>query len=90
MKVLKFSADWCSPCHMMKPIVKEVASELDVEVVEINTDEASDTTRRYGIRSIPTLVFVSDEGTEIGRVTGVTSKENLLSKMKEALGGSKD
>lgn len=68
MKLLKFSAVWCSPCKVMAPIVEKVLSDEqfdNVELVNINIDEQPDAAREYGIRAIPTLLLVNSENNEV-------------------------
>lgn len=73
-----FWAAWCGPCKIMTPIVKEIESEVkDVEFKKINVDEDSATAAKYGVMSIPTFV-VEQDGKEVGRKIGVTSKQELL------------
>jgi thioredoxin 1 len=68
-RVLKFSAEWCAPCKQLKIALKN--SDISVEIEEIDVDEYSDIAKTYGIRSIPTLVYLCDE-VEVGRLLGVT------------------
>jgi thioredoxin 1 len=58
--LVDFWAPWCAPCHMMAPILEEIAIEhadQGVQVVKVNVDDAPRTSMTYGIASIPTLVF---------------------------------
>jgi len=76
--LMDFYADWCGPCKMMKPVVKELAGELRgrLQVVEVNVDQSPDLARQYNIRSIPCFVVIED-GREVARGTGAMPKENL-------------
>ena len=56
--LVDFYADWCGPCQMLSPIIEEIASECDdVKVGKLNIDDARDIAIRYGVQSIPTLIF---------------------------------
>jgi thioredoxin len=58
--IVDFWAPWCGPCRMMGPILDEIAIEQakrGVRVVKVNSDQAPETSHRFGIRSIPTIVF---------------------------------
>ena len=60
--LVDFYADWCGPCKMMAPILESIAEDDNsFKVARINTDEADDLSREYGIMSIPTLL-VFDKG----------------------------
>lgn len=83
--VLKFEADWCMPCKMMKPIVKELEQEFsNIDFYTINTEEDSTLVEYFGIQGVPTFVFVK-EGKEVGRITGATNKAKLLDELRKIL-----
>jgi thioredoxin 2 len=66
-----FWAPWCGPCRAMAPHFERAAGELKdrVRLVKVNTEEAPQLARRYGIRAIPTLVLFKD-GAEVKRASG--------------------
>lgn len=57
--LVDFYADWCQPCKMVSPILKEVKNELGdkVKIIKINVDKNPAVSAKYGIRSIPTLMI---------------------------------
>ena len=80
--LIDFYADWCGPCKVLSPIVKEFASENpDIKVVKVNVDEAQNLAINYEVMSIPTLVVIKD-GKEVNRRIGVINKTDLMSLTK--------
>ncbi len=82
--LVDFWAQWCAPCHMVAPVVKEIAKEYKgkLKVCKLNVDEASDTASRYGIMSIPTLAIFKN-GEVAGKVVGALSKSELETTIKQ-------
>ncbi len=77
--LVDFWAPWCGPCQMMGPIIEELAEENEgkVKVGKLNVDENPQVAAKFGIMSIPTVVFFKD-GKEINRQIGLESKEVYL------------
>ena len=77
MQVLYFSAPWCAPCKMFRPIVESVSSELRVHVNYINVDYDASLSERYSVTSVPTIIILGMSGDVVYRNSGVMSKEQL-------------
>ena len=79
--LLDFYADWCGPCKAIAPTLEKFASENPgITVGKVNVDESESTAEEFGIKGIPTLVFLRD-GREVARLVGLTSQgalEDLL------------
>jgi thioredoxin 1 len=76
--LVDFWAEWCVPCHMVSPIVEEIASERSsLSVAKLNIDDNPQVTRRYGVMSIPSLILFVN-GQEVARVVGARGKDALL------------
>ena len=58
--VIDFWAEWCGPCRMISPIVDELAEEYAGRVLigKVNVDENDEVVEKYGIRNIPTILFI--------------------------------
>ena len=83
MKLLKFYAEWCGPCKMLSMSMASIeGSEGFPKVEEIDIDRNEEMVDRYKIRSVPTMVFVDDEGNEITRILGYKTNPQI----KAALG----
>ena len=69
--LVDFWAAWCGPCQMMAPAFKQAAAQLKGRalLVKVNSDDSPELSRRYGIRSIPTLVKLVG-GREVSRQSG--------------------
>ena len=84
--VVDFWAEWCGPCKLVAPILDELAAEYDgkVKVTKLNVDENPSTSAKYGIKSIPTLMFFKG-GESVGQVIGAASKADLKKRLDEVL-----
>jgi thioredoxin 2 len=84
--LLDLWADWCGPCHMLAPTIDQLSSELAgrVMVAKLNIDENPDTARRFGVRSIPTLLVLKN-GREVDRLVGVQPKEEIVRRLETVL-----
>lgn len=84
-RLLDLGSDSCVPCKAMAPILDEMRSEfegaLDVEVVDVRRDPEA--ARLYGVKVIPTQVFLDPEGNELFRHQGFYSREEILAKWAE-------
>ena len=84
--LLDMWAPWCGPCHMVAPVIEQLAGESAgrVRVAKLNIDENPITTRRFNVRSIPTLLVLKD-GREIDRIVGVQPKSEIIRRLESAI-----
>jgi thioredoxin 1 len=84
--VVDFWAEWCGPCKMIDPILKEIATEQQgkVRVGKLNVDDNPETARKFGVMSIPTLIVFQD-GEPKKRLVGAKGKGQLLEELSEFL-----
>lgn len=78
MQVLYFSADWCSPCKVFKPVVEQVSQEMGISVNYINVDYDASLTQIHAITSVPTIAIISDNGETLYRKSGVMSRDQVI------------
>lgn len=78
MKLYKFYAEWCQPCKMLSKVIEDAGDKITTEVVSFDIDAEMMTAVNYGVRGVPTLVLVDDEGKEIRRQSGYVNEEKLL------------
>ena len=81
--VIDFWALWCGPCRVIAPVLEEIASELGdrVTIGKVNVDEQPELASRFGIQSIPQLLFFKD-GAEKDRVVGAVPKREILKRLE--------
>lgn len=84
--MIDFWATWCGPCRALAPTVEELAAEYEGKAVigKCNVDEASETPVKYGIMSIPTLLFFKN-GELVDRLVGPVPKSDIAKKIDALL-----
>ena len=72
LMLVDFWADWCGPCRMLAPAIEQLAHDYDGKAVigKVNVDDESELAQRYGVMSIPTVIFFKN-GEELERKVGV-------------------
>ena len=84
--VVDFWAEWCQPCKMLSPVLDRVASNYagKLKVVKCNVDENQDVAMKYGVMSIPNLIFFKD-GQVVNQAVGYMNESQLTAKVDEVL-----
>jgi thioredoxin len=87
--LIDFYADWCGPCKTVAPVLEELKKEYGdkLEIYKINTEQEKELSSIFGIQSIPSLLFVPQDG-QPQMAQGALSKESLKQAFKEVLGVS--
>ena len=76
--LVDFYADWCTPCHMVSPIIEQVSEENgDIKVGKVNVDEQPEIASMFGVMNIPTFIMFK-EGKAVDRVMGAVPKSAIL------------
>lgn len=85
-KLLDFSATWCGPCKMQKPILEELEKKYEdsVEIKEFDVDKNGELASKYAVQAVPTLIIEKD-GKIIKRFTGVTQANVLIEELDKLL-----
>ena len=84
--LVDFWAEWCAPCRMIGPIVKELASEYDgkLRVAKLDVDSLGSIAQRYRILSIPTVIIFKN-GEVASQIIGAVPKKDLVSQVEKAI-----
>lgn len=84
--VLDFWATWCGPCKKIAPIVEELAAEYEGKAIigKVDVEEQDELAAKFGIRNIPTVIFIKD-GNVVDKQVGATTKNVLEDKLKALL-----
>lgn len=83
--VVDFYADWCGPCKMIAPILKEVQEELkdDVTIIKVDVDADGELAQKFDVMSIPTMILFKD-GKPVNRRAGFMPKPEVIKFIQEA------
>jgi thioredoxin 1 len=84
--VLDFSAAWCGPCKKIAPIMDEIEAEYEGKVIicKCDVDECDDLTMQFGIRNVPTILYIKD-GEVKDKQVGAATKAVLVEKLQAIL-----
>ena len=88
LAIVDLWAEWCNPCHLIAPIIEDLAAEYDgrVVVTKLDVDHNPNTPARFGIMGIPTVLFIKD-GREVDRIVGAQSYVAFANKIEKWLEG---
>ncbi|MEG3659207.1 thioredoxin [Arenibacter palladensis] len=82
--LVDFHADWCGPCKMLAPILKQVKDEMgnDLKIVKIDVDKNQSLASTYQVRGVPTMILFKN-GKQVWRQSGVLQKNDILQVVKQ-------
>ena len=74
--LVDFFATWCGPCRMLAPFLEDLSEEVETPIYKIDVDECENLSRKFGILSIPTMIFFKD-GELVEKITGLRTKQEI-------------
>lgn len=88
--IIDFYADWCGPCKMIAPVLEELSKEFEgkLDIYKVNTEEELELSSAFGIKSIPSFLFVPAAG-QPQMAIGALPKETFIKAFKDVLGVEK-
>ena len=88
--IIDFYADWCGPCKIVAPVLEELAKDFvgKIDVFKVNTEEEQELASAFGIKSIPSFLFVPSDG-QPQMAMGALPKETFIKAFKDVLGVEK-
>ena len=78
MKALKFYATWCEPCKALSKIIEGAQDKIIMPIENVDIEQNMELAQKYGIRGVPALVIVNEDGTEVKRQSGMMMEDKLL------------
>jgi thioredoxin 1 len=89
--IIDFYADWCGPCKMVAPVLEDLAKDYrgKMDIYKVNTEEEQELAAAFGIRSIPSFLFIPVKG-QPQMAMGALPKETFIKAFKDVLGVEKD
>jgi thioredoxin 1 len=84
LALVDFSAEWCGPCKMMAPILKDVKKEMGdgITIIKVDVDQSPQAAQQYQVQGVPTLILFKN-GKQLWRQSGVVNKSGLVGIIKQ-------
>ena len=84
--LVDFSAEWCGPCKMLTPILKQVKDDLGdkIKIIKIDIDKNQSLSTKFAVRGVPTMILFKN-GNQLWRQSGLVEKDHILNQVKSHL-----
>tara|TARA_B100000780_G_scaffold265984_1_gene221866 strand:+ start:92 stop:340 length:249 start_codon:yes stop_codon:yes gene_type:complete len=74
--ILYFTASWCGPCKALAPRMEKLSGQINYRKIDVDGNQ--DLSMKYGVRNVPSLVLVNENGDELNRLVGVQPDQAIL------------
>jgi len=78
-QLLYFTAPWCGPCQRIKPQIEQLLGQMPIRFIDVDRDKSA--VDKYGVKNVPTVIMIDQQGNVMGRLVGGSITPNSVRSM---------